>query len=123
MLEEISRESTEWTQSEESQPSSDTGEHKAFLSTTHASSATSYNTDSVDSEVRSFDTSEEKRTVCSAETNCGVYNYKVRVSADALQRGAVVLSNQLLTKPQFPNVEDIVHQESPLRRMAVSITE
>ncbi|XP_015271544.1 PREDICTED: ankyrin repeat and MYND domain-containing protein 1 [Gekko japonicus] len=64
----------------------------------------------------------EKRTACSTETHYGVYNFKMTVSREMLQHGAAVLSQHMLDIPYTPDVEEI-HNEGPLRRMAISITE
>lgn len=64
----------------------------------------------------------EEKTHCSTETQYGVYNFKVTVSREMLQRGAAVLSQQMLDIPYTPDVEEIQH-EGPLRRMAISMTE
>ncbi|XP_077205122.1 ankyrin repeat and MYND domain-containing protein 1 isoform X2 [Paroedura picta] len=65
---------------------------------------------------------EEKRTVCSTETHCGVYNFKMNVTTEMLQLGAAVLSQQMLNVPYTPDVGEIDHK-GLLRRMAISITE
>lgn len=116
-------------QSEARQLSTDVAEHRDSLSTAHASTggAASAKTESgAESVAKSSETREsrsgEKKTMCSTETHYGVYNFKMTVSREMLQRGAAVLSQHMSDIPYTPDVEEI-QCEGPLRRMAVSITE
>uniref|UniRef100_A0A670JNN9 Ankyrin repeat and MYND domain containing 1 n=1 Tax=Podarcis muralis TaxID=64176 RepID=A0A670JNN9_PODMU len=59
----------------------------------------------------------------SSETNCGIYNFKIQVSVEAMQRGAAALSEHMLKVPYFADCEGLVQQEGTLGRMAASITE
>ncbi|KAJ6669233.1 hypothetical protein lerEdw1_008042 [Lerista edwardsae] len=65
----------------------------------------------------------DKKTHTSIETNCGIYNYKITVSADVMHRGAMVLSDHLSKMPFSTDVGEIVQQEGTVRRMALTITE
>ncbi|XP_066477599.1 ankyrin repeat and MYND domain-containing protein 1 [Tiliqua scincoides] len=76
-----------------------------------------------DTEMEATESRREKRTCTSIETNCGIYNYKINVSAEVMQRGAVVLSDHLSKIPFSTSVGEIVQNEGTVRRMALSITE
>lgn len=65
----------------------------------------------------------DKRTHGSIETNCGIYNYKINVSAEVMHRGALVLSHHLSKMPFYTDIGEIVQQEGTVRRLALSITE
>nr|XP_056706391.1 ankyrin repeat and MYND domain-containing protein 1 [Euleptes europaea] len=116
-------------QSEAFQLSTDSAEHGVFSSSARESTrgVSADKTESgAESAAKSSEDREsqagEKRTTSSTETHYGVYNFKMSVSADMLQRGAAVLSQQMLNIPYTPDVGEIQH-EGTLRRMARSITE
>ncbi|XP_061447255.1 ankyrin repeat and MYND domain-containing protein 1-like [Rhineura floridana] len=128
--EEISAGSIPFSQSEvsqPSQPSQDSTDIKISSTATHVSPAalscslekSEYGTD--------FEASSSEDTECSAvdkssETICGIYNYKIKVSAETIQRGAAALSQHMLKMPYFSDSEELI-QEGTIRRMAVSVTE
>ncbi|XP_061493703.1 ankyrin repeat and MYND domain-containing protein 1 [Rhineura floridana] len=128
--EEISAGSIPFSQSEvsqPSQPSQDSTDIKISSTATHVSPAalscslekSEYGTDF---EARSSEDTECSAVDKSSETICGVYNYKIKVSAETIQRGAAALSQHMLKVPYFSDSEELI-QEGTIRRMAVSITE
>ncbi|XP_054839876.1 ankyrin repeat and MYND domain-containing protein 1 [Eublepharis macularius] len=119
------------TQPEAPRLSMDTAEKKESLSSAPASAGgVAVSADKTDSSTESeANTSEdvvsqdgEKRTSDSLETHYGIYNFKMPVTAEILQRGAAVLSQHMLTIPYTPDVGEVQH-EGTLRRMVISITE
>ncbi|XP_033006100.1 ankyrin repeat and MYND domain-containing protein 1 isoform X2 [Lacerta agilis] len=126
MPEELSPGSMPFSRSESSQPSQPSTELKVSSSASHVSPA-ALSSSAEKSEhgtyVKSSGESESSTVEKSSETNCGIYNFKIKVSAEAMQRGAAALSEHMLKVPYFPDCEGLVQQEGTLGRMAASITE
>ncbi|KAJ7324932.1 hypothetical protein JRQ81_017952 [Phrynocephalus forsythii] len=125
--EEASIESPRLSQSEVSHPSPESAENKVSSATTPLSPALLSSAEKAeggtDNEAKSSEETECTIGEKSSGTIGGVYNYKINVTAEAMQRGAVVLSHHMLKIPCFPDSEEIVQHEGTVRRMAVSITE
>ncbi|XP_034989888.2 ankyrin repeat and MYND domain-containing protein 1 isoform X2 [Zootoca vivipara] len=126
MAEEISPGSIPFSQSESSQPSQPSTELKVSSSASHVSPAplpSSAGKSERGTYTKSSEESESSAVEKSSETNCGIYNFKMKVSVEAMQRGAAALSEHMLKVPYFPDCEGFVQQEGTLGRMAASITE
>uniref|UniRef100_A0A8D0DG64 Ankyrin repeat and MYND domain containing 1 n=1 Tax=Salvator merianae TaxID=96440 RepID=A0A8D0DG64_SALMN len=122
---EISAESTPFLQSDISPLSQGSaGSRMSPFSTPAAFSVYAEKTGfSPDIEAKSSEGTECTVGEKSSETHCAIYNYKVKVSAEALQRGAIVLSQHLLKVPCFADTEAVVQHEGTFRKMAASISE
>nr|XP_020642058.1 ankyrin repeat and MYND domain-containing protein 1 isoform X1 [Pogona vitticeps] len=124
---EISTVSPQLSQSEVSQPSPESAENKISSPTTPLSPAPLSSAEKAeggtDTEAKLSEETENAIGEKSSGTICGVYNYEIKVTAEAMQRGAVVLSHHMLKLPCFPDSEEIVQHEGTIRRMAISITE
>ncbi|XP_053245916.1 ankyrin repeat and MYND domain-containing protein 1 isoform X4 [Podarcis raffonei] len=126
MPEDISPGSMPFSQSESSQPSQPSTELKGSSSASHASPEaplSSAEKSERDTYVKSSEESESSAVEKSSETNCGIYNFKIQVSVEAMQRGAAALSEHMLKVPYFADCEGLIQQEGTLGRMAASITE
>uniref|UniRef100_A0A8D2L483 Ankyrin repeat and MYND domain containing 1 n=1 Tax=Varanus komodoensis TaxID=61221 RepID=A0A8D2L483_VARKO len=115
-----------FSQSEESQESQACTEVKRSSTVTQASPAelpTEKAEFGMDAETRSSEGTEETNGRKSSGTIGGVYNFKIKVSAETMHRGAVVLSHHMLKVSGLADNDEIAQHEGALRRMAVSITE
>ncbi|XP_042314205.1 ankyrin repeat and MYND domain-containing protein 1 isoform X2 [Sceloporus undulatus] len=125
--EEMSTGSTPLSHSEATQPSADSTENRLSSIATPVSPAIALSPEKAewgtDTEERSSEETEWTVGRKSSGTICGIYNYKIKVSAEVMQRGAVALSQHMVKIPGFSDSGEIVHHEGTLRRMAVSITE
>ncbi|XP_044288668.1 ankyrin repeat and MYND domain-containing protein 1 [Varanus komodoensis] len=125
-IEDISTGSVIFSQSEESQESQACTEVKRSSTVTQASPAelpTEKAEFGMDAETRSSEGTEETNGRKSSGTIGGVYNFKIKVSAETMHRGAVVLSHHMLKVSGLADNDEIAQHEGALRRMAVSITE